>query len=93
MIPLVPQRSDLAAPGGAPAVPGSPEWLRLARLAGRCCGSHLAGSALRRGSPSAAVVAGSVALLGSGLDSGIEALASIIVIWRFTGTHLTGSSW
>ena len=33
----------------------------------------------------AAIAAGSVALLGFGLDSGIEAMASIIVIWRFTG--------
>ncbi|HEX7662186.1 MAG TPA: cation transporter [Pseudonocardiaceae bacterium] len=33
----------------------------------------------------AAVLAGSVALLGFGLDSAIESLASIIVIWRFTG--------
>jgi divalent metal cation (Fe/Co/Zn/Cd) transporter len=33
----------------------------------------------------AAFVAGSVALLGFGLDSVIEALASVIVIWRFTG--------
>ncbi len=35
----------------------------------------------------AAVAAGSVALLGFGLDSVIEALASIIVIWRFTGNR------
>jgi divalent metal cation (Fe/Co/Zn/Cd) transporter len=35
----------------------------------------------------AATVAGSVALLGFGLDSAIEALASVIVIWRFTGTR------
>jgi hypothetical protein len=33
----------------------------------------------------------SPALLGFGLDSGIEALASIIVIWRFTGTRLGGA--
>jgi divalent metal cation (Fe/Co/Zn/Cd) transporter len=33
----------------------------------------------------AALIAGSVALLGFGLDSVIEALASVIVIWRFTG--------
>jgi hypothetical protein len=33
----------------------------------------------------AAIVAGSVALLGFGLVSAIEGLASIIVIWRFTG--------
>ena len=35
----------------------------------------------------AALLAGSVALLGFGLDSAIEALASVIVIWRFTGTR------
>ncbi len=35
----------------------------------------------------AAILASSVALLGFGLDSVIEALASIIVIWRFTGTR------
>jgi divalent metal cation (Fe/Co/Zn/Cd) transporter len=35
----------------------------------------------------AAIVAGSVALLGFGLDSAIEGLASVIIIWRFTGTR------
>jgi hypothetical protein len=35
----------------------------------------------------AAVAAGSVALLGFGLDSAIEGLASVIVIWRFTGSR------
>jgi len=33
----------------------------------------------------AALVAGSVALLGFGIDSAIEAVGSVIVIWRFTG--------
>lgn len=33
----------------------------------------------------AALSAGSVALLGFGIDSGIEGLASVIVLWRFTG--------
>jgi divalent metal cation (Fe/Co/Zn/Cd) transporter len=33
----------------------------------------------------AALAAGSIALLGFGLDSAIEGLASVIVIWRFTG--------
>src|SRR5512135_586907 len=40
----------------------------------------------------AAIVAGSVALLGFGLDSGIEAMASVIVIWRFTGTRLASAT-
>jgi divalent metal cation (Fe/Co/Zn/Cd) transporter len=35
----------------------------------------------------AAILASSVALLGFGLDSVIESLASIVVIWRFTGTR------
>ncbi len=35
----------------------------------------------------AAIVADSVALLGFGLDSVIEGLASVIIIWRFTGTR------
>ncbi|MCX8565166.1 hypothetical protein OS122_30235 [Mycolicibacterium mucogenicum] len=35
----------------------------------------------------AAIIAGSAALLGFGLDSVIEGLASVIVIWRFTGTR------
>jgi len=33
----------------------------------------------------AAITSGSVALLGFGIDSGIEGLASVIIIWRFTG--------
>jgi divalent metal cation (Fe/Co/Zn/Cd) transporter len=35
----------------------------------------------------AALLAGSVALLGFGLDSAVEGLASTIVIWRFSGTR------
>jgi divalent metal cation (Fe/Co/Zn/Cd) transporter len=35
----------------------------------------------------AGVVAGSVALVGFGIDSAIEGLASVIVIWRFTGAR------
>jgi divalent metal cation (Fe/Co/Zn/Cd) transporter len=40
----------------------------------------------------AAVAAGSVALLGFGLDSGVEAMASIIVVWRFTGARLASAT-
>lgn len=35
----------------------------------------------------AALIAGSVALLGFGIDSAIEGVASVIVIWRFTGAR------
>jgi divalent metal cation (Fe/Co/Zn/Cd) transporter len=36
----------------------------------------------------AGIVAGSIALIGFGLDSAIEGLASGIVIWRFTGSRV-----
>jgi divalent metal cation (Fe/Co/Zn/Cd) transporter len=36
----------------------------------------------------AGILAGSVALVGFGLDSAIEGFASVIIIWRFTGTRL-----
>ncbi|MGN6170242.1 MAG: cation diffusion facilitator family transporter [Solirubrobacteraceae bacterium] len=35
----------------------------------------------------AGLIAGSVALLGFGIDSAIEGLASVIVIWRFSGAR------
>jgi len=36
----------------------------------------------------AGIVAGSVALVGFGLDSAIEGFASLIIIWRFTGHRI-----
>lgn len=33
----------------------------------------------------AGIVAGSIALIGFGIDSAIKAIASIIIVWRFTG--------
>ena len=35
----------------------------------------------------AGIIAGSIALVAFGLDSAIEGLASVIVIWRFTGSR------
>src|SRR3954447_23279285 len=36
----------------------------------------------------AGVTAGSIALVGFGLDSAIEGFASVIIIWRFTGSRV-----
>jgi hypothetical protein len=70
-------------------VTGSAEWLRLARLARLLSWLTLAWMGIEGGvAVAATLMAGSVALFGFGLDSGIEAMASIIVIWRFTGTRL-----
>lgn len=36
----------------------------------------------------AGLLAGSIALIGFGLDSAIEGLASVVIIWRFTSTRI-----
>jgi divalent metal cation (Fe/Co/Zn/Cd) transporter len=36
----------------------------------------------------AGIIASSIALVGFGLDSGIEGVASLIIIWRFTGHRM-----
>ena len=93
MIPVQPQLSRPAARAAAPAVPGTPEWLRLARLARALSWLTLAWMGVEGGvAIGAALIAGSAALLGFGLDSGIEAIASVIVIWRFTGTRLASAT-
>ncbi|MEN3336767.1 MAG: hypothetical protein V7647_443 [Acidobacteriota bacterium] len=40
----------------------------------------------------AGVVAGSVALVGFGADSLVEALAGIVVLWRFVGSRVSSSA-
>jgi divalent metal cation (Fe/Co/Zn/Cd) transporter len=85
--PLPPPTAGHRVDTGPTAV--SPDWLRLARLARMLSWLTLAWMGIEGGvAIAAAVAAGSVALLGFGLDSGIEAMASVIVIWRFTGTRL-----
>ncbi|MFL6054190.1 MAG: cation transporter [Actinoallomurus sp.] len=65
---------------------GSAAWRRQARLARLVSWLSLAYmSAEGAVAVIAAFVSGSVALLGFGLDSIIEGLASIIIVWRFTG--------
>src|SRR5918992_374878 len=36
----------------------------------------------------AGVMAGSIALIGFGLDSAVEGFASVIIIWRFSGSRM-----
>jgi len=67
---------------------GSPPWMRLARIAKMLAALTLVWLGIE-GTVGviAGILAGSVALVAFGLDSGIEGLASIIVLWRFTGTR------
>ena len=68
--------------------PGSPPWLRLARLAKRLSLLTLLWLSIEGAvGVVAGVLAGSIALVAFGLDSAIEGLASVIVIWRFTGSR------
>jgi divalent metal cation (Fe/Co/Zn/Cd) transporter len=65
-----------------------PAWTRRAGLARRLSWTSLAWLGIEGGGALAAgIIAGSVALVGFGLDSGIEAVASFIVVWRFTGSR------
>jgi divalent metal cation (Fe/Co/Zn/Cd) transporter len=76
------------APGGAANAAPTREWLRLARLARALAWASL-GWLTIEGTVGvvAGMVAGSIALVGFGLDSAIEGLASVIVVWRFTGAR------
>ena len=61
-------------------------YRRLARRARTLSWLSLAWMAVEGGVAIAAgIVAGSIALVGFGLDSAIEGFASVIIIWRFTG--------
>ena len=75
--------------GASPAaVTRDPGWQRAARRARLLSWLSLAYMAAEGAiAITAAVIAGSVALLGFGLDSAIEGLASVIIVWRFTGTR------
>jgi divalent metal cation (Fe/Co/Zn/Cd) transporter len=94
MISLLPRHVHTAGPRqNIRQVAGSADWLRLARLARLLSWLTLAWMGVEGGvAIGAAIAAGSVALLGFGLDSGIEGMASVIVIWRFTGTRLASAT-
>ncbi|MEX2193843.1 MAG: cation transporter [Thermoleophilaceae bacterium] len=36
----------------------------------------------------AGILAGSIALIGFGIDSGIEGIASLVIVWRFSGARM-----
>ncbi|HEU0023114.1 MAG TPA: cation transporter [Thermoleophilaceae bacterium] len=67
-------------------VVGSTEYLRLARRAKLLSWASLGYMAVEGiVAIAAGIVAGSIALIGFGLDSAIEGFASVVIVWRFTG--------
>ncbi len=75
------------SPAGAPV--GRETYQRLASRAKLLSWASLAYMTIEGGvAVLAGILAGSVALIGFGIDSAIEGLASAIIIWRFTGTRM-----
>lgn len=73
---------------GARAEP-TPQWLSAARRAKALSWLSLAWmSAEGAIAITAGITAGSIALIGFGIDSAIEGFASVIIVWRFTGHRL-----
>jgi divalent metal cation (Fe/Co/Zn/Cd) transporter len=65
---------------------GSAEWLRWARRARLLAWASLGWMTIEGVvAVVAGIAAGSIALIGFGISSAVEGLASVIVIWRFTG--------
>jgi divalent metal cation (Fe/Co/Zn/Cd) transporter len=72
----------------AQAVHGSPGYLRLARRAKWLSWASLGYMALEGlVAIAAGIIAGSIALVGFGIDSAIEGFASVVIVWRFTGSR------
>jgi divalent metal cation (Fe/Co/Zn/Cd) transporter len=84
--------SGVVAPlpaSAAGAASGSPEWLAAARRARFLSWLSLVWMSLEGGiAIVAGILAGSIALIGFGIDSAIEGVASVVIIWRFTGARM-----
>lgn len=67
----------------------SAEWLRAARRARFLSWLSLAWMGAEGAiAITAGLLAGSIALVGFGIDSAIEGVASLVIVWRFTGSRL-----
>jgi divalent metal cation (Fe/Co/Zn/Cd) transporter len=82
--------SELAVLEGGPARSASPsrEWLAAVKRVKMLSWISLVWMSLEGGiAITAGILAGSVALVGFGIDSVIEGIASVVIIWRFTGAR------
>ena len=72
---------------------GNGEYLRLARRARLLSWASLGYMALEGiVAIVAGIAAGSIALIGFGIDSAIEGFASVVIVWRFTGARTLSES-
>ena len=78
-----------AATPGATTLPRSEDWLRAARLTRLLSWLSLVWLGIEGAvAIVAGIMAGSIALIAFGLDSAIEGVASVIIIWRFSGSRI-----
>ncbi len=90
--------SEVALPTvPGPAEPGQKEpsndWLRAARRARALSWLSVAWMGVEGAiAVTAGILAGSIALVGFGLDSAIEGFASLVIVWRFTGHRLLSAA-
>jgi divalent metal cation (Fe/Co/Zn/Cd) transporter len=71
----------------------SAEWLQAARRAKQLSWLSLVWMGAEGAiAITAGVLAGSIALIGFGIDSAIEGFASLVIVWRFTGHRLLSSA-
>jgi divalent metal cation (Fe/Co/Zn/Cd) transporter len=71
------------------AITRNADWLRAARRARLLSWLSLAWMGAEGGiAIVAGILAGSIALIGFGIDSAIEGFASLVIVWRFTGSRL-----
>lgn len=81
------ERPPAGQPGSSPV--RSAEWLRAARQARLLSWLSLAWMGTEGVVGIATgVVAGSIALTGFGINAFVEGFASLVIVWRFTGTRL-----
>src|SRR5215218_3328496 len=81
---------EAASAGAGVATPlRSEEWLRAARLTRLLSWLSLVWLGIEGAvAIVAGVMAGSIALIAFGLDSAIEGVASVVIIWRFSGSRI-----
>ena len=81
----------IVQPAGSGTGPSYPtqQWLDAAKRARALSCLSLVWMGIEGGvAILAGIVAGSIALIGFGIDSGIEGIASVVIIWRFTGARM-----
>lgn len=86
----MPTATELPVAAPTPMLPmHGDEWLRLARRTRMLSWLSLAWLTVEGTVAIAAgIMAGSVALVAFGLDSAIEGIASVVIVWRFSGSRM-----